>query len=280
MKMKLPLLIGTLFIAGVVHAQTTADLEQWQRYTVEGEEFSVKLPPRPVLTSLHVVDPQSRRKRWERTLMASADGVHYWVYTYENPKPRQSLKDFVADQTKHQGSKLIAKRSFEKDGFARHEYEWVHQKRPRTEQFIATERHLYRFLIDGARASDPAAKQFFASIMLGKNPEGLAVGESPYLNGEKVYTAKEVDKKARLTRFPPPVYSEEARSNKVTGTVVLKALLSANGQVTNISVVSGLPFGLTERAIAAARKVQFVPAVKNGKNVSMWMQLEYNFNLY
>jgi outer membrane biosynthesis protein TonB len=45
-------------------------------------------------------------------------------------------------------------------------------------------------------------------------------------------------------------------------------------------VVQGLPYGLTEQAIAAARKLKFVPAMKDGKNVSMWIQLEYNFNLY
>jgi hypothetical protein len=45
-------------------------------------------------------------------------------------------------------------------------------------------------------------------------------------------------------------------------------------------VVQGLPDGLTERAIEAARKIKFVPASKEGKYVSMWMQLEYNFNLY
>jgi len=37
---------------------------------------------------------------------------------------------------------------------------------------------------------------------------------------------------------------------------------------------------LTERAIAAAKQIRFVPAQKDGHAVSMWMQLEYNFNLY
>jgi TonB family protein len=66
----------------------------------------------------------------------------------------------------------------------------------------------------------------------------------------------------------------------VVGTVVLKVVFAASGKVTNIRVVQGLPDGLTERAIEAARKIRFVPASKEGKYVSMWMQLEYNFNLY
>ena len=36
----------------------------------------------------------------------------------------------------------------------------------------------------------------------------------------------------------------------------------------------------TEKAIAAARKIRFIPAMRNGRPVSVHMQLEYNFNLY
>jgi hypothetical protein len=50
--------------------------------------------------------------------------------------------------------------------------------------------------------------------------------------------------------------------------------------VVQIRAVHTLPFGLTERAIAAARQIKFVPAIKGGRPVSVFMQLEYNFNLY
>ncbi|HEU4766770.1 MAG TPA: TonB family protein [Pyrinomonadaceae bacterium] len=96
----------------------------------------------------------------------------------------------------------------------------------------------------------------------------------------KIFTGREVTSKARLISKPEPQYTEEARKNQITGTVVLKVVFSSNGTVTNIRTVSGLPNGLTERAIAAARQIKFVPATKDGHQVSMWMQLEYNFNLY
>jgi TonB family protein len=96
----------------------------------------------------------------------------------------------------------------------------------------------------------------------------------------KIFTGKDVTSKARLLSKPEPQYTEEARKNQITGTVTLKVVFSSNGQVTNIRTVSGLPYGLTERAIAAARQIKFVPATKDGHQVSMWMQLEYNFNLY
>jgi TonB family protein len=98
--------------------------------------------------------------------------------------------------------------------------------------------------------------------------------------GDRIYTGRDVTSKARLISKPEPQYTEDARKNQITGTVVLKVVFASNGSVTNIRTVSGLPFGLTERAIAAARQIKFQPATKDGHPVSMWMQLEYNFNLY
>ena len=78
---------------------------------------------------------------------------------------------------------------------------------------------------------------------------------------------------------PEPMYTEEARQNAISGTIVLKVLFSSDGNVMNIRTVGGLPYGLTAKAIEAAKKVKFVPATKDGKFVSVFMQLEYNFNL-
>src|ERR1041385_681715 len=97
---------------------------------------------------------------------------------------------------------------------------------------------------------------------------------------DRIFTGKDVTSKARLISKPEPQYTEDARKNQITGTVVLKVVFASSGTVTNIRTVSGLPFGLTERAIAAARQIKFEPATKDGHKVSMWMQLEYNFNLY
>ena len=96
----------------------------------------------------------------------------------------------------------------------------------------------------------------------------------------RIFTGREVTSKARLISKPEPQYTEDARKNQITGTVVLKVVFASNGSVQNIRTVSGLPYGLTERAIAAARQIKFEPATKDGHRVSMWMQLEYNFNLY
>jgi len=75
-------------------------------------------------------------------------------------------------------------------------------------------------------------------------------------------------------------YTEEARQNKIQGTVVLNVVFTADGRISNIRVVRGLPDGLTEKAIEAAQKIRFRPAVKNGSPVSVRGNLEFTFNLY
>ncbi|HSB27002.1 MAG TPA: energy transducer TonB [Pyrinomonadaceae bacterium] len=109
--------------------------------------------------------------------------------------------------------------------------------------------------------------------------EGGANGDG---NGweTRILTAKDVEQRAKLISKPEPQYTEEARRNQITGTVMLRVVFSNSGQVEQIRAVQTLPFGLTEKAIAAARQIRFVPAMKSGHPVSVYMQLEYNFNLY
>jgi TonB family protein len=97
---------------------------------------------------------------------------------------------------------------------------------------------------------------------------------------EVVQKASEVTQKARVKKKPEPKYTKDAKKHNVEGTVVLRCVFRSTGEVTNISVIRGLPDGLTDRAIEAAKKIKFIPAMKDGHPVSMWMQLEYNFNLY
>jgi len=96
----------------------------------------------------------------------------------------------------------------------------------------------------------------------------------------EVFGGRDVTTKAKLISKPEPQYTEEARRSMVTGRVVLKTVFASDGQVKHILVVRAVPNGLTEAAIRAAKRIRFVPATKDGKPVSMWMTLEYNFSLY
>jgi len=63
----------------------------------------------------------------------------------------------------------------------------------------------------------------------------------------------------------------------MTGTVTLKVMFLDSGKIGRIDVVSGLPYGASENAVEAAKKIKFKPARKNGKNVSVSRTIVYNF---
>jgi len=83
-----------------------------------------------------------------------------------------------------------------------------------------------------------------------------------------------------VTYKPKPSYTDAARQNQVQGKVMLRVTFLASGSIGNISTVKGLPNGLTEQAIAAARSIRFTPAMVNGQARSVTRQVEFSFAIY
>lgn len=89
-----------------------------------------------------------------------------------------------------------------------------------------------------------------------------------------------ITKPLRIVSKPRPAYTEAARSNDIVGTVILRVTFLASGQIGSIAPVKGLPFGLTEQAIAAARLIKFEAAESIGGPVSVTRTVEYSFVPY
>src|ERR1700677_274561 len=68
-----------------------------------------------------------------------------------------------------------------------------------------------------------------------------------------------------ITFKPQPVYTEDARSLKLEGEVLLEVMFNANGTLQVNRVVRGLGHGLDEAAVAAANKMRFKPALRMGQ---------------
>jgi TonB family protein len=300
MKTKLTLFLCLLFLASVANAQTPSGVglppgigpgrgvgfgpATWRRYTVKGEEFSVALPMQPSLETRKTPVAGTNKTRMERELHVSQGNVDYSIYVYENNKPQKSLEDFIREQTANANHDFVSERAVSINGFKGKEYGYRVKEKPVTEQFFATKKRLYRFVARGVPADDAEPRRFFSSLAFGNKSEAVQQSFLPEevltKDRERIYTGRQVDTKARLITKPEPSYTESARNAEVQGTVVLKVVLAADGNVTNIRTVVGLPHGLTERSIEAARKIKFVPATVDGRPVSMWMQLEYNWNLH
>jgi TonB family protein len=220
-------------------------------------------------------------ERLEHHLQTASGKISFLVVTFENPEPKQSLEQFLTDERLKNGYDPASERRLTIDGFSGIEYSSPNKEYPTIVQFVATDVHVYSFMVNGARAADKA-KEFFSSIKLGKRPGGLEVSEgfeTPSTSevGERIYRDTDVDVKVQLLSKPEPIYTEEARTNRTHGRVVLEAMLARTGRVAYVRVVKALPNGLTEAAINAAKKIKFTPAMKDGQPVTMWVQLEYNF---
>jgi len=112
----------------------------------------------------------------------------------------------------------------------------------------------------------------------GENTGGL----NPSMGGRKPQNsrAQAVDSKPVLLNQPRPLFTEEARKNKVQGVVKVRILVDATGAVTEVVVTRGLPDGLNEQAIRAAYQMHFRPALRSGQAVAYWMNnVEVEFNL-
>ena len=78
---------------------------------------------------------------------------------------------------------------------------------------------------------------------------------------------------------PTPVYTQEARDLKLEGQVLLEILFTADGHVQIQRVVRGLGHGLDEAAQAAASKMRFKPAMRNGQPVDSTAVVHVVFQL-
>jgi TonB family protein len=296
MKARLPLLICSLLlfvITANVRAQNSgAGSSEWKTYMIRGEEFSAAFPLLPAVDIKVRPLYNMNIKRKEVLVGCYADGVVYTVIAIEN-RPRRSLNDFIRENMGN-GSSPATESDVTRDGISGKQF--LYSENSGMVQYFAGKDRLYRFGASSLKQDDPRVKKFFESVKLG--PPAADATEmmdgpgQPYepmdepadaatdVTTQKLLTGKEVDRKVRLAMKPEPMYTELARRSQITGTVVLKCVFSRNGNITNLRIVSALPNGLTENAIDAAKKIKFFPAMKDGKPVSMWMQLEYNFNLY
>jgi TonB family protein len=106
-----------------------------------------------------------------------------------------------------------------------------------------------------------------------------------YLRAEQpgsteAYSSRQLTTKFRVIEKPDPSYTDSARAEQVQGRVVLRCVVGVNGTPQHILVVQSSTHGLTEASVAAARKIKFSPGTLDGKPVPVFIQLEYNFNLY
>jgi len=84
----------------------------------------------------------------------------------------------------------------------------------------------------------------------------------------------------RIISKPRPGYTDLARFYSVEGSIQIRVTFLASGQIGSTSATTTLPFGLTQTAIDAARKIQFEPQYRDGQPVTVVKTLEYSYSIY
>lgn len=90
----------------------------------------------------------------------------------------------------------------------------------------------------------------------------------------RVFSAAELDRKARILDKPAPSFTE------ASGYVRLHAVLAGDGSVKHIYVREATTRPMAEACVESARRIKFEPAVEGGKPVSQFIILDYHFNTH
>ena len=285
----------------------------WIKVAPFAEEFTVRMPHS---AKLEIQPDALNRNELVRTYSTSDDGGIYMVTSKSRTHPSdvsdQALLNSVASEYKNLffkslgenggEGKIIEERNLILDGSFGREYQFLMGETPGVSRIYVTKRHLYTLIWMNIVIADLPGEAhpywFLDSFRLGKlnndqasrgvrkntaERDSLIASELGVAVGGKLEERSSGNgdtHKAVILSKPEPTYTESAKRNQVAGTVVLRVLLHASAHVRGIQVVRGLPYGLTETAIAAARRIEFKPATKDGRAVSQFMIVEYNFNPY
>ena len=82
-----------------------------------------------------------------------------------------------------------------------------------------------------------------------------------------------------LVREVRPVYTDEARRQRIEGDVILEIVVRSDGSVGSIRVKHSLGGGLDQRAIDAVRQWRFNPARRHGTPVDVAVEVAVGFKL-
>jgi len=118
--------------------------------------------------------------------------------------------------------------------------------------------------------NNPSPKEFEKLVLESNSPL--------FVEGEHVYRGREVTKPVVLKLKPEPMFTDKARKKKTHGLVEFRVIFSSSGEVKILNVLKRLPNGLTDEALKAAARIQFEPALLDGKPVSQTILLQYSFN--
>ena len=100
---------------------------------------------------------------------------------------------------------------------------------------------------------------------------------------EEVYEFSKVGENGitapRPTFHPDPTYTDRARRKKINGSVLLSLVVTAEGDVRDARITTGLDKDLDKQALKTVSTWRFQPATKDGKPVAVRIAVEVSFRI-
>ena len=107
-----------------------------------------------------------------------------------------------------------------------------------------------------------------------------SLGRDGPAGGAIVHTADPGVTLPQILQQTAPSYTDDAIDAKVEGSVFLQAVIRKNGRVDSFKVLSGLGYGLEEKAIQEiSSRWRFRPGTLHGRPVDVLATIEVQFNL-
>lgn len=272
----------------------------WERYAVSAGEVSLLLPKMPVMLYSSEICYEVET----RSYYVYADEVVYSLIITGKHKEKipanctekkkfgkgnfnarvQEIKN--ASEKIREENLIFAEKKVNKILF-KHSTVWLYDD-------LINDRW-YELRVNHRENAEVDLKAFVESIKFAKNPEGIeiGVGSERTLGDEKAVeensSGDNVSKKLSATNQnqsltiiakPKPRYTDGARQANIQGTINLRVTFLANGGIGTVTPVSALSHGLTEQAIAASKKLVFLPQKVDGKLYTVVKTVQYNFSIY
>lgn len=305
MKLLSSLIIIFAFVLSISAQEKAA---KWTRIESEDKSFSISLPPH------FVVDAEKRERGQRYEINGYLNGVkmRLKVYAERNAKsrlkqarymPGAKVREFSANgfNVKRITAEEFSKNYFETIELAADGYFYSIYVKAGSKEKEELKRFLYSINISGKQLFQQKAKPDFAeeTISMGALKTNPDVFEALKRKSEKTkikvsyeadYSDIESDDYNEKFSRPPIILERPAvswrpefnRDLSGNGTYVVKLKVNylANGQIGDIISYSGTKSGFTEAYIEATRKIKFIPAQIDGKNVDAAIVEEYTLEFF
>lgn len=277
----------------------------WQPFAPDREEFSAEIP-----VTLKAAATLTRSAN--RNYRGQINGTYFFIFSDRRSAPGATKIALAFAHSAQPGtSEQFGNMPSEKFEFADDEG-FFHRLFT-----FKTNTRIYVLQTVSSQKDDPLSERFFAKLQIGKilpadpsiqqtdssaavetaaitkpsqqtgngSGSGTGSGSGPGSgggigNGNPQPEVRPATASMVIFAKPRPSYTDLARFYGITGAVRTRVTFLQNGTIGSVEPITKLPFGLTKSAVAAAKSIQFSPAMRDGKPVNTTKLVEYQFSIY